>query len=234
MAVRGSGHQMQRFNVLMCLDAADISSYPRTGSTWNDTSGNSNNSTLVNSPAYVDSGPAGALSFNGTDQYVSTVSLSGISVWTISIWFRSTSTASNATYWLNPSLFGKANSGNGSADFGIGMSSGNIMYWHGLLGGSDQSWFGPSVNDGQWKNVVVTSSGSATSLYLNGDLRSGSSLSINQGFNSESFWIAARGGSQSAGGYLACSISHVAIYQRNLTATDIRSNFDLMRGRFGV
>jgi hypothetical protein len=46
----------------------DDSSYPGTGTTWNDMSGNGKNATLVNSPTFV-STDGGYFSLNGTNQY---------------------------------------------------------------------------------------------------------------------------------------------------------------------
>ena len=46
----------------------DDSSYPGTGTTWNDMSGNGKNATLVNSPTFV-STDGGYFSMNGTNQY---------------------------------------------------------------------------------------------------------------------------------------------------------------------
>jgi len=54
---------------VLYLDAGNISSYPGTGTTWTDLSGNNNNGTLINSPAF-DSGNGGSIVFNGTNNYM--------------------------------------------------------------------------------------------------------------------------------------------------------------------
>ena len=51
--------------LILCLDANDIKSYSGSGSTWYDTSGNSNDITLYNSPTFSN----GSFLFNGTNQY---------------------------------------------------------------------------------------------------------------------------------------------------------------------
>jgi len=38
--------------LVLALDAADTNSYPRTGTTWTDLSGNGNNGTLTNGPTF--------------------------------------------------------------------------------------------------------------------------------------------------------------------------------------
>ena len=49
--------------LVLCLDAANPSSYPGTGTTWNDLIGNTN-STLVNGPTYSSSN-AGTITISG-------------------------------------------------------------------------------------------------------------------------------------------------------------------------
>ena len=51
--------------LVLCLDAANAKSYPGTGTTWYDISGNNNNATLYGSPVVSN----GVFQFNGTTQY---------------------------------------------------------------------------------------------------------------------------------------------------------------------
>ena len=34
--------------------------------------------------------------------------------------------------------------------------------------------------------------------------------------------------------YLPCKISHIHVYNRALTATEVKQNFDALRGRYGI
>jgi len=52
--------------LVLCLDAGNPKSYPGSGTTWTDLSGNSNNGTLVNGVGYNGSN-LGSLSFDGVD-----------------------------------------------------------------------------------------------------------------------------------------------------------------------
>ena len=54
--------------LVLCLDAASKRSYPGTGATWYDISGNGNHFNLYNTPTF-DSDNGGSISFNGTDEY---------------------------------------------------------------------------------------------------------------------------------------------------------------------
>ena len=77
------GINIQGFNVydssfnsngaLLYLDSGQAASYSGSGTAWTDLSGNSNNATLVNSPAYTTAWN-GDFAFNGTgSQYASTI-----------------------------------------------------------------------------------------------------------------------------------------------------------------
>jgi hypothetical protein len=53
--------------LVLCLDAGNNNSYPKSGTTWSDLIG-TNDGILTNGPTY-DSDNAGAISFDGTNQY---------------------------------------------------------------------------------------------------------------------------------------------------------------------
>ena len=55
---------------VLCLDAGSRLSYPGSGTTWTDLSGNGNTGTLVNGPTYS-SANSGAIVFDGVNDIVS-------------------------------------------------------------------------------------------------------------------------------------------------------------------
>lgn len=61
--------------LMMWVDAGNPASYPGTGTTWTDLSGNGRNLTLVNGPVFNGALNGGALVFDGTNDYLSSVSL---------------------------------------------------------------------------------------------------------------------------------------------------------------
>ena len=67
-------------NLVLSLDAANIKSYIGSGTTWSDLSGNGNNGTLFNGPAFSNSSSS-VISFDGGDDYfqanVNTAALDG-------------------------------------------------------------------------------------------------------------------------------------------------------------
>jgi len=54
--------------LVLCLDAADKNSYPGTGATWTDLSGNNRIGTLTNGPTF-NSGNNGYITFDGVDDF---------------------------------------------------------------------------------------------------------------------------------------------------------------------
>ena len=83
-------------NLTMYLDAFNSSSYPGTGATWFDISGNNADISLVGSPTYTGTSP-GYFTFNGTNQY-GTGSTPGVlnnSSYTKSLWFYINAYADN-------------------------------------------------------------------------------------------------------------------------------------------
>lgn len=55
--------------LVLALDAANTKSYPGSGTTWTDLSGNGNNGTLQNSPTY-DTNNLGSFSLDGVDDRI--------------------------------------------------------------------------------------------------------------------------------------------------------------------
>ena len=57
--------------LISALDAADRNSYPGSGTTWTDISGNNNNGTLTNGPTFSSTN-GGAIVLDGADDYINT------------------------------------------------------------------------------------------------------------------------------------------------------------------
>ena len=70
----GHGATIVRDGLVLYLDAANEKSYPGSGTTWYDLSGNGNDVTLINNPTYSTNNN-GSFIFDGVDEYLSSVSL---------------------------------------------------------------------------------------------------------------------------------------------------------------
>ena len=215
--------------LVLNLDAGQQNSYrgyflSTSGTTWADLSGNANNGTLTNMevPAGGDysTDNGGSLSFDGVNEYapIGTSQFPfGASPGTLSCWVK-TNTISGGFSWIVS--YGSANAGQ-SRFLGI---NGSTYYFGGYS--SDITVSGVPLNS--WFNMVGVYNGTSASMYINGVLVSGpTALSWNTVASS------AQIGRQTNGGeYWNGNISQVSIYNRALSDTEIRQNYDALKGRF--
>ena len=80
MSTLQSGHIITD-GLVIALDAANTKSYPGSGTTWSDLSGNSNNGTLTNGPTF-NSGNGGSIVFDGTNDYINTTIINVSNIFT--------------------------------------------------------------------------------------------------------------------------------------------------------
>jgi len=76
--------------LVFAVDAANTKSYPGSGTTWKDLSGNGNDGTLTNGPTF-DSGNGGSIVFDRSDDVVETPVIYDTwhqHDWTINAWFK--------------------------------------------------------------------------------------------------------------------------------------------------
>ena len=210
--------------LMLNLDAGNSASYPGTGTTWYDLSGNGNNGTLINSPTFNNSIAGGAFTFNGSNQYVST-SYTPSNTCTISIWFYN-----NLNYTdFNRGIFSTYNYTTSSYNgFYMGTYSSSLNLSRDGNNGWDSSAIPSGLNINNWYNITVTSKSNVILVYLNGILKntiSGSTthadvLNIARSRYDANYWS----------GY----IGNVLMYNRELTSSEVSQNHDAQKGRFGL
>jgi len=230
--------------IVLALDAANIKSYPGSGTIWYDASNNNNNETLTNGPTYSTAN-AGNITFDGINDYAVMPFTTILNDCTFNFWFKATSTAS---YQYLLSL------GNGvDSTFALHFdmndpdlgASGQTMWVYWNSGGTPYSTLSRSgtygdFQDSTWRNycfVRNSSDVSVTRHYINGVERTtgvtragtqttqfgngaGYFLNIARLHTNTFFW--------------AGSIAVVQIYTRALSAIEIAQNLNAYRGRFGV
>lgn len=218
--------------LVLYLDAGNTASYPGSGTTWTDLSGSGNNGTLINGPTY-NSSNNGSIVFDSTDDYVlvnsNTSSLPyGSSARTVSIWFYT-----NSSTWADNvnSLFFYGTGSPGQA-FGIDFSSlPNIEFFSWGGAPSNDITFGSRYAQVGWKNITLTYDGATTLLiYENASLTQTLTFPSSRNTAVSDVYI---------GSYLVSShydgrIANVAMYNRALTSTEIRQNFNALNSRFKV
>ena len=199
--------------LVVWLDAGNPNSYPGSGTTWFDLSGNGNHMTLTGSPSYLSSN-GGVLSFNGSNQYGSLTGLNySASTFTIiaasrySGETRGRVISSMANNWL----------------FGHWSSGSEEYYAEGwILQGAP--------NDTNWRIYAATENHSADqrSFYVNNTARVTNSTAGSQGFNGLSVGRWGSGASE----YSTCEVSFIQVYSRILTTEELTQNYNTLTGRF--
>ena len=215
-----------RDGLVLYLDAANARSYPRSGTTWFDRSGNGNNGTLVNGVGYS-SANLGSLSFDGVDDYVSSfpVQISGNGSKSISCFFKINTTTRTG-------LCGTRNGGDGWVLCVNRNSPGNLTYFH-TTGDTLEIAAGISTNT--WYNACVTYdvSTAIATLYLNG-IRIGSPATSFTTIISSSFNGVVGAEDVGISSKLNGNIPQVSIYNRALSAAEIQQNYNALKGRFSI
>lgn len=209
------------------LDAANPKSYPGSGTTWYDLSGNGNNATLINGPTFNTS-KGGYIQMDGADDYAQipdSSSLRFTTGFTQIIWVKLNNTITD--FYRN--LFGKPNY----------VCYGMIVEWYGgnpiladFLVGGIRNPIGLGYPSTNWVMVAQTydSGGGSNNhvLYLRGgatDTIYGTSTG-NVDINTEPVRIGQAG--------LQVDVAAAMLYNRALSSVEITQNYNALRTRFGV
>jgi hypothetical protein len=202
--------------LVLCLDAANRKSYPGSGNTWFDLSGNGNNGTLVNEPTFSN----GVMNLDGINDYV-TGTVIASNTWTMSLWYKSNTITGALVYYPF------STSSTTGIGFGGTFDSNTINRWY--FFDSSTNFSVASIVVSQWYNMIVAKTGTTYNFYTNGKLslanQTGLNLSVatyNVGRRVDGIW------------YANGSIGIASIYNRTLSSQEIQQNFNATRGRYGI
>ena len=224
------GPKIVTSGLVLCLDAANKFSYPGTGTTWTDLSGNSNNFSLINGPTFSNTN-LGNIVFDGADDYLLISSL----VWDYNVNFT-------IQFWFNTNSLGGAN---GYGLFFNGSTGANTNRVQ-IAGNSDGSIYlntvGSSVGDdfvsaaglvtvGKWFNFAAVRNSGVITTYLNGT--SVASGNVNYSVSQQSNLYVGFVRSSGALWYLNGRMSSILINNRVLSATEVLQNYNATKSRFG-
>ena len=210
--------------LVLALDAANTKSYPGSGTTWTDLSGNGNNGTLTNGPTF-DSGNQGSIVFDGSNDQINTGLTGAISDVSVVCWYKGTKTARNHLW--NFGVYGDTT----NLSFDFNDSYDLWVYWDGNGSNRVRYNIDGSFTDSTVKCAVFTHTGTTNKVYFNGV-----ELTITESGGTQSFSNVNGTGSFKLGDvvYFAGNIYNVAVYNRALTATEVLQNYNATKGRFGL
>jgi hypothetical protein len=204
--------------LLLYWDAGNLDSYPGTGTTIYDLSGNGNNGTLVNGVGYNQTN-GGVLTFDGVDDFVRS--------------YTPDLTATTST------VMGAAKYSGGTR--GRIINSTNVNWLIGHWNNSTENyyalgWISPvqyGASDTNWRIYAALGNqpGNSYSSYVNNILSSGP----NSNGTSGPYGISV--GAQTYGGtseFSTGQFSFVLVYNRILTAAEMTQNYNYFKGRYGL
>ena len=208
----------------MWLDANDPASYPGSGATWTDLSGNGADQTLINSPTYTSGSPS-YFTFNGVNQY-STGSTFVLppNTYTKMVWFQ-------ITLGFDNNLVSSATGGH----FMFFASTPTL--WAGNANeppyaGGGAFGSATAFNPATWYCATVVFSDPQISLYVNGVLDQFDPTYSASGHGGDGSTNLACFGA--GGNLLNGSIAEVYCYGQALTAPQVLQNFNATRSKYGV
>jgi len=210
--------------LVMALDPNNTKSYPGTGTTIFDMSGNSNNGTLTNGPTFNSSG---YISYDGSNDITSIPN----------------STSSNLTDNFTVSMWARIKGT--SVSVPLGKYVGGSRGWEFVFSEYIASFGGRNQTADGYKSATAIGTSISTNLwYLWTGVKSGTSMSIyvNGGLGGTTAWSSAGdmsasvpmyiGSENNAFYYANSDVSQILYYRRVLSSDEIKQIYDSTKSRF--
>ena len=224
--------QIVTSGLVLALDAANKVSYPGTGTSWYDLSGNANTSTLINGPTFSGMN-SGVIVFDGTDDYVSmpmnanTRLQNNYQTYSAYVYITSVGPNANASLW------------------GVGV---NPTGWWILWSATSITLFietsGTYINYSvsvtnalnTWMNItcVIDNVGRTMTVYKNGTLVGTSSQWPVFTPPNDVVELGGNRATVNTGDYIKGRVANVLLYNRSLSASEVLQNYNVTKTRFGL
>ena len=224
-----NGGRIVTDGLVLSLDAADRNSYPGSGTTWSDLSGNGYNGTLTNGPTF-NSANGGSIVFDGTNDYTvtATTTFTANTDFTYEIYCKSdefkqqTGIFGNKGYWQ---------AGGPGAVIG-NISSPQEVYFYITTDTQHYSISTGIVSTYDWKHFVLRRTDNIMEGFVNG-IRINTTRTIVGTIldNSDKFWIGSHSGPSA---YWKGNISVARVYNRSLSNIEILQNYNAQKSRFNL
>jgi len=211
--------------LVLHLDAGNPASYPGSGTTWNDLSGNGSHVTLTSTTYNAANG--GSIAFNGTSSYADfNANIGNTNVVTVDMWVRTNSIANGMYFGFN--IYDAL-----VIDGSIGFNTANSDQY-----GMTSSKVRELGIEGAWRHLVfVMYSGSKTNnkIYVNGE--SQALTQILNSFNSTNATFNSGAGRISSWRFgltwlMNLNVASFKIYNRELSAQEITNNYRAYQSKY--
>jgi hypothetical protein len=209
--------------LVLNLDAAKTDSYPGTGTTWYDISGNNNNGTLTNGPTFSGIGKQASIVFDGGDDYAtaSSLNLTGITEN-----FTFTTVVKFPTFNNGGVIVWQAFSNYWALMTNNNYGAANLTFT--TRGTRSQAAVSSTLTTNQWYYVVCKREAGVNSLYINDTVYTYTS---DVSFPGETLFKIGTGGTAY---WFDGNLALIQLYNRALSATEITQNFNALRSRYGI
>jgi len=211
MVLRAVPENEDADSVLLDIDASNLSSYPRQGTTWGDISGYTNDIALTNGPSF--DAATNSIIFDGTNDYGTTPNImGGLTEYSAEFVFNARSNPSGLENWLGSQYPG---TGRVIWDLFTTQTLRNFINGTGIAGNI-------IINTDKWYHAVFTrdAEGFAT-IYVNGELDRSGTISAAAVVNIH-YEI---GGSTTLVRWLDGKIAKNKLYNKALSETEIKQNY---------
>lgn len=216
-------------NLVLHLDAGNISSYAGTGSTWSDLSGNGNHASLPATLAASYSSSIGGGSFQFQHSSSTPIQSTAMANWnlsstnalTVETWVKETNSGDHQFWFSTPDIH-----------YRLGNNPGGNLFWD-MAHYADRS-AGNNISAGTWHHVVYTAgieSGNITTrIYIDGVF----ATSQNEGVAALSaFTDYLIGSGQNVNQHqLNAFMGLMRVYNKALSVAEVSQNYNAQKGRF--
>jgi len=214
--------------LVLSLDAADKNSYPGSGTTWRDMSGNNITGSLINSPTFNTSN-GGSIVFDGVDDVVVMEENSTLNTQTpsVEVWIKTNATTQNG-FWFEK--------GTVNSQYSLFQEGANITWRQNLATLTSQITTAATfINTSNFAQIVGTFVTGDRRTYVNGIIRTTDTQTGTINTNTNGMSIGAYGGFNGSRGYFYNgNIAIVRVYNRVLSAQEILQNYNATKTRFGL
>ena len=184
-----------------------------------------NNTITATSLTYASDG---TFSFDGTSNYVVFPENSALNTQTptVEVWVKTNATTQSGF------LFEK---GNVNTQYALFQEGANITWRHTTNVGSLTAPTASYMNTSQYAQVVGTYTSGDRRIYVNGAQVASDAMVYTLPTNANGCSIGVYGGFNGTRGYYYNgSIASVKVYNRALSASEVKQNFNALRGRYGI
>jgi len=218
--------------LVLNLDAGVSSSYPGSGTTWTDLSGNGRNGTLTNGPlTYSSSLGRGSLVFDGTNEFIQCSGSLTLTAATFIVWIkRGISSGDSARAGL---LISRTPTATGMNFYPFQISGAYPLFlaYHWNDTDTTYGWnSGLIVPLDSWSMCAITVTNSLGTAYLY--QASGLTTATNSTTHNSTTMSDIEVSRDAFGRYYTGSISQALIYNRALSATEIQQNYLATKSRY--